>query len=340
MISRFLYLGYHLKNLDKSKVALFIKHVQEEKGKAKWSIWADIIWSSLRYKISILEYFQFGFFRFGSVDRRSWAGTGYMYEYQRKMNPVSARKILDDKRLFYEEYRKFFVHKVYSAETFFNDENIFDQLKDSFSGKCVLKESDGKCGAQVRILKLDTISSHQELKELLIEGGFDMIEEFIVQHHEMMKLSPSAVNTVRIFTQLNKNNEVEILGCRQRISINSSVDNLAAGNVAAPIDPVDHMINGKGVFSDITKEPLAHHPVTGTAIVGFKIPFWSECLQLAKDAALHNTSNRSIGWDIVVTDTGPGLIEGNHDWCKLVWQLPVNKGMKRVLDKHLKELRN
>jgi hypothetical protein len=39
----------------------------------------------------------------------------------------------------------------------------------------------------------------------------------------------------------------------------------------------------------------------------------------------------------VVTEQGPGLIEGNHDWCKLVWQLPVNKGLKPILENHLAE---
>lgn len=56
-----------------------------------------------------------------------------------------------------------------------------------------------------------------------------------------------------------------------------------------------------------------------------------ECFQLAKDAALKHPHNRSIGCDIVVTVDGPGLIEGNHDWCKLVWQLPVNQGLKSLL---------
>jgi hypothetical protein len=61
---------------------------------------------------------------------------------------------------------------------------------------------------------------------------------------------------------------------------------------------------------------------------------------LAKEAALFDKSNRSIGWDIVVTETGPGLIEGNHDWCKLVWQLPVLKGLKPVLERHLEEFKS
>ena len=71
--------------------------------------------------------------------------------------------------------------------------------------------------------------------------------------------------------------------------------------------------------------------------MGFQVPYWQECIQLAKYAALLHSENRSIGCDIVVTETGPGLIQGNHDWCKLVWQLPVGKGLKPILEKHLSE---
>ena len=34
---------------------------------------------------------------------------------------------------------------------------------------------------------------------------------------------------------------------------------------------------------------------------------------MVKEAALMYPANRSIGWDIVVTEDGPGFIEGNHD---------------------------
>jgi hypothetical protein len=71
--------------------------------------------------------------------------------------------------------------------------------------------------------------------------------------------------------------------------------------------------------------------------VGFQVPFWPELIDMAKKAALHVPENRSIGWDIAVTENGPELIEGNHDWCKLVWQLPVKKGMKSVLEGYLSD---
>jgi hypothetical protein len=43
--------------------------------------------SVFRFNISILEYFQFGFAEKTNLERKEWAGTGYMYDYQLKMNP-------------------------------------------------------------------------------------------------------------------------------------------------------------------------------------------------------------------------------------------------------------
>ena len=145
------------------------------------------------------------------------------------------------------------------------------------------------------------------------------------------------MNTVRIFTQLTQNNEVTILGCRLRISVNSFVDNMAAGNIAAPIDEITGKINGVGVYSDITKIDEMFHPVTKTKIIDFEVPFWPEIIDLVKNIAILHPENKSIGWDIVITENGPGILEGNHDWCKLVWQLPVKKGMKVILKTMINE---
>ena len=149
-----------------------------------------------------------------------------------------------------------------------------------------------------------------------------------------MELSPSGLNTVRIITQL-ADDKVEYLGARLRISVNSPVDNLAAGNLAAPIDMRTGTVNGPGIYSDITKSQKSVHPVTGKPIEGFVIPFWREVVDLAEKAALHTPQNKSVGWDIAVTSEGPELIEGNHNWCKLLWQLPVRQGLKHELERYL-----
>lgn len=332
MIKRVLYLGYYIKQLDRAKFSLFLNYTAKLTGKSKAFLITDVLTSVFRYDISLLEYFQFGFFEKDDGARKKWAGTGYMYEYQKIMNPPSKRDILNDKTLFYKNYKDFFKHHVYTLDELKSDSVNPEKLWEHPT--IVLKETEGKCGlgtAFVRSADYDT----QSLIAYMSDKGFDLAETFVQQHPELNRLSPSGVNTVRIFTQLNARDEVEILGCRQRISVDSPVDNLAAGNLAAPIDETTGLINDSAVYSDITKPPEEKHPVTGVPINGFQVPYWPECLSLAKRAALRHPQNRSIGWDIVVTPNGPGLIEGNHDWCKLVWQLPVHQGLRHILESHI-----
>jgi hypothetical protein len=251
-----------------------------------------------------------------------------MYEYQKIMNPVKSRIILDDKREFYVYYKNFFRHKVFSlSELVENPEKLKGLLENT---KLVFKASNGKCGKSVQVIETKELLQIDVI-EFMKKNKFDMVETFIFQHTNMDRLSPSGVNTIRIFTQLDSKNNVEILGCRLRISIDSHVDNLAAGNAAAAVDENTGIIYLPAVFSDITKEPISVHPITKCEIVGFQVPYWKECVELVKEAAILYPQNRSIGWDIVITENGPGLIEGNHDWCKLLWQLPVNQGLKHLL---------
>ena len=334
---RFIYFAYYIKKLDWKSFKKFSSYVFETTKVSPFGLYLAIFRDSIRYNISILEYFQFGFRDLSDKEKSTWAGTGYMYEFQKAMNPIGSREILDDKTLFYKKYKKYFKHHALATEEILsNPETVNEML--SFP-KIVLKESNGKCGLGTFFLDTENLDA-DNLHQIMKTEGYDLAESYIVQHHDLNRLSPSGVNTVRIFTQLDANNEVVILGCRQRISIDSPVDNLAAGNIAAPIDEQTGLINGPGVYSDITKTPETVHPITKTEIIGFQVPFWKECVELAKSAALEFPENRSIGWDIVVTENGPGLIEGNHDWCKLVWQLPINKGMKSILQEHWDRYQN
>lgn len=312
----------------------FMEHVHKTKGTPTPLLWARMSHSVFKYNISLLEYFQFRFFDKEENEKSEWAGTGYMYEYQLIMNPKSSRDILDDKTKFYKAYRDFFVHDVADLEDLKKQPALADKILANPAGKLVFKVADGKCGAQV-LIKPTKEFAIKSLLDFMAKEGYDLVEAFLLQHPELNKLSPSAVNTVRIFTQLNAKNEVELLGCRQRISVNSPVDNMAAGNLAAPIDDHTGIVNGPGVYSDITKSDEETHPITGVPIRGFQVPFWKETIEMVEAAALAHPENRSIGWDIVITEKGPGLIEGNHDWCKLLWQLPVKQGLKNKLEKHL-----
>jgi hypothetical protein len=320
--------------MDKAKYRKFAQHVQQANGWSAVGIAARAVYAVLRYNISLLEYFQFRFYDLPHEERKKWAGTGYMYEYQLLMNPKKHRRFLEDKRVFLQKFSDFVHHQHISLDALRQDKALSRALFINASGKLVLKSHDGQCGRGVEVVEVHTLDEDR-LIEHLERTGNDLVEEYIVQHPDLMRLSPAGLNTVRIFTQLNQRNEVEILGCRLRITINSHVDNMAAGNIAAPIDTQTGKVTGPGVYSDITKADEVVHPVTHVPIVGFQVPFWQETIEMVQRAALSFTDCRSIGWDIAITEKGPELIEGNHNWCKLLWQLPVKQGMKSELQKYL-----
>jgi len=333
MLKRIIYLGYYVKELDKKKFSKFFKYVNYEYRIGRVKLMLDVLRSSIKYNISLLDYFYFKFYSLDDLERKKYAGTGFMYEYQLIMNPKNHRDILENKFLFFDNYDRFIQHKAIRKNDLINSIESTDEWLMK-SNKIVLKSSNGQCGEGIEVLNLKELD-RQDFVKRLEKTSNDMIEEFIVQHNELMKLSASGLNTIRIFTQLDDKGEVDILGARLRITIDSYVDNLAAGNIAAPIDVVTGNVNGPGVYSDITKNDEENHPISNTKIVGFTIPYWFDSLQMVKEAALLHPQNKSIGWDVAITNNGPELLEGNHNWCKLLWQLPVKKGLKSSLDKYL-----
>jgi hypothetical protein len=310
--------------------------VSKKYNRSKFRIWQEVFKDSIKLNVSILDYFLFRFYEIPPKEKETFAGTGYMYEYQLLMNPKSTREIMDNKLVFLSEYKDFVKHSFASLSDFENEMPNAQNLLKGKDSKIVLKNSRGQCGNGIEVRRASDFNSKTVVSRLK-ETQNDFVEEFVDQHDQLNKLSPSGLNTVRIITQLDKNNEVKYLGARLRITVNSEVDNLAAGNLAAPIDLDSGIVSGPGVYSDITKSDEEIHPVTGERILGFQVPFWPEIIFMTKQAASLNKMNRSIGWDVAVTNKGPELIEANHDWCKWLWQLPVKQGLKPILEKHREE---
>lgn len=328
-IRRILYLFYYLKESDWKELERFLRYASESSGKLKINIILDSVLSVVRYNISFKDYYCFRFYDRCRSERSEWAGTGFMYEYQLRMNPKGSRELLENKVQFLKHYKLFIKRKSLHISDFKADMLILNDMLLNPSGRLVLKGSRGQVGAEVEVVNSERYTP-LKLLSYMKQKNYDLIEEFVIQHSALDNLSPSGLNTVRIITQLD-NDEIVFLAARLRISVNSPVDNMAAGNIAAPVDLKSGTVTGPGVFSDITKNSVLVHPVTGKEIEGFIIPHWEKVLELAAIAARNASGNKSVGWDIAVTKDGAELIEGNHNWCKLLWQLPVNRGLKGEL---------
>jgi hypothetical protein len=127
------------------------------------------------------------------------------------MNPKSERHIVHNKLKFLEIYAPFIKHSHATLADLQAHNNSVAKVLHNKSGKIVLKSIFVECGIRIEVISVRDLDSQAIIKRLAATGN-DFVEECVVQHRDLIRLSPSEVNTLRIVTQLNNNDEVEILG--------------------------------------------------------------------------------------------------------------------------------
>lgn len=335
MLNRFIYLGYHILKTPRKDFYRIFHHIKKEKNISSLYLYRDILFCSLRYNISLSDYFKLRFFNIPHDQRKDYAGSGFMYQYHMLMNPRGHRDVLENKIKFLDHFKEFAGREWSTYEKLVADEELISKFLNNKNGKVVLKNSKGQAGKEVMVFDSRTASS-KDLLKTMVEHNYDLIEEFVVQHDVLMKIAPKGLNTIRIITQLHKG-KIDIIGTSLRFSVEKDVDNISVGGLVVLIDTDSGLVTGPGYYTDATKSSVEKHPLTQEPLDGFIIPFWQQCVDLVKKAQLLTPENHSIGWDIAVTKNGPILIEGNHNWNTGVWQLPLQKGMKPVLLQYLND---
>lgn len=319
------YFLFYLKFAKWKKLSIDLKIASDQSKKSRKWIIIDMIKSAYIFGTAFNEYFYFRFFEKTDEEKNRYAGSELMYEFQLMMNPKKDRYLVSDKSVFLKEYEPFVKRQWVSIGKDTNEPDLQKLIICSPKHKIVLKNARGMAGGQIKVL---TYSKDFQILKYAISHKLDLAEEFVVQHSELSRLAPSSLNTIRIISWLLKSGEVKILGACLRASIDAEIDNMSVGGFAAPVDVTTGIVVGPGVFLTLARPELYAHPITKVELIGFQIPFWNNVINFVIEAAKHRPVLRSVGWDVGISTDGPVLIEGNHNWGKILWQLPYNKGMK------------
>lgn len=260
------------------------------------------------------------------------------------MNDKGTKKKIDDKSQFRIYFKKFTgFSEVFDTK---NKQKLLDWLHENEIYQLVIKDPLGTLGKSVVFLTYDPNSqifnyqgkvySLNELFSKFSVKGSLYVEPRIFQHSVIQRLAPSAINTIRIITIVNSNGDVDIISATFRISVNSETDNFSTGNLAAAVDISTGIVISPGIkrlaaCSDI----YVSHPVTGQKILGFQIPHWEMVKEIVKEAAVVFPQVRTVGWDVAILEDRPIIIEGNPSWNKGAPQIPLDKGIKPILDTYL-----
>lgn len=151
--------------------------------------------------------------------------------------------------------------------------------------------------------------------------NYVVVEEEIHQHEEVSKLSLNSVNTLRVITARDENDNISIPFVVSRISIGDSYkDNTSEGGAWCLLSKdgtVEH-----DYFSNVPiLKTFSENPYTGFKFKNFKFPFFEEAKNLCQAAALR-CDNHLIGWDVAITKNGPCIIEANDSPGPALMQAP------------------
>lgn len=305
MINKIKYLIKRIFNMNFSGFFNTIKRIKIKSNKSYIYIFIDIIYCGIKYMAGYTDYETFEFYNMNKKQRKNVITRGINNKFIKILNNENYMKLIDNKILFNIIYKEFLKRDWLDLRKT-SEKNFEKYIK---TKKIIIaKPIDLSCGKNIEKIEYSENQNLEKLYKKLKENKQYLIEDYVIQHEDMMKLYPKSVNTLRIVTIL-KNNIPQIAFTAIRIgSKNNIVDNFNSGGLFTTVDK-DGIIRKSAI--DKKGNIYENHPDTNTKIIGFKIPFFKEAIEFSKKLALITPQIRYTGWDICITENGPLVIEGN-----------------------------
>jgi len=222
-------------------------------------------------------------------------------------------------------------------------------------GAVVLKPLTGSQGRGIFVLKAqaDTLTRNgKAIRAEQLRSSFEdldnyLVSEYVRQHDYASAIFPRTPNSIRIVTMWDdEEGKPFVAGAVHRFGTSASdpVDNWTRGGLSASIDL------GTGRMGTAGAKPVggrlmldARHPETQMPIEGVVIPYW----ETIKTQILHMAASVPflpyIGWDLIVTESGFKVIEGNNCPDILLFQIHgpmlTDGRIRRFYEKRLALLR-
>ena len=191
-------------------------------------------------------------------------------------------------------------------------------------GRWAFKVIDGECGEGIYLVAVRDgrfAASGQEydlegFARSVLKDGRWLIQPVVEQHDALKAFGTRSVNTIRAVTIQGRSGAISVFNAFLRLGADaeSFVDNRAMGGFGVGIELETGKLMRYGYQHDAFGIKAERHPLSGIVFEGYQLPFWRETMELIRNAHRQFYELQSIGWDVVITPTGPVLLEGNDDW--------------------------
>ena len=182
-------------------------------------------------------------------------------------------------------------------------------------------------GEEREKLFADILAENEANKKLYLRGKENsmILEEVLVQIPELATIHPESVNGVRV-TTVRVGDKVNIFYPWFKIGRHGQfLTSAVFGTLDACIDAEKGIVFTPGCSE--SNERFDVHPDTGVPILGFQIPKWKELIETVTELAMKIDTVHYVGWDMVLTEKGWVLMEGNFSG-DFMWQFCMQRGTK------------
>ena len=239
----------------------------------------------------------------------------YFQQYYER-SPIKLPRLLAynvKERIILVDGSKWVSREIVDQETTLDIINYL--LANSKTGSIFIKPIIGTEGRGIyKISRQNKRIQHEIIKELHedITSRSFIFQDEVIQNKELDRLNPSCTHTIRIDTFKEPGKDPEILSALIRLcKAGGYVANTRTGGFYVGINLEDGALKKTG-FPKFTKGSLLYkiHPETGEVFEGFKLPYFQDVIRCAIEAA-NWLPKALVGWDFVISDNGPVLLEGN-----------------------------
>ena len=308
-------------------------------GKKKICLFLDIIKCMIRYKAGYNDYVIFEFWDLNHKQRDTYLTRFRSKKFIEFMNDPAYDKYFDDKVVFNE------VFKDYIGREFIDlDISSVEEVADFCSRKTEVfaKMKNLSCGKGCEKLQTADFENVDNFVKYIMDKGFGTIEDVVKNHPDIDKLYPFSVNTMRMITFLDSKGKGHCVFSVFKMGINGRVvDNFG---LHGPVD----IETGEFLYPAHSGDTTAgvhytEHPYSHIPLLGYKVPYIRQAVEMVEKAATVIPQVRYVGWDVAITPQGPVIIEGNnycaHDFWQLPGQTPNGIGIIPTIEKIIPEFK-
>lgn len=287
--------------------------ISTQRGGCTIRYFLDGISCGYRHGASPENYKVLRFYEIKENERETYLTSGRSVKADRELNRLMTEednRTMARKSLFYKKYDGIIKRQwCYVPEISFHAFSAFLKGKEVVIGK----PDRGIMGHGIEKIKVAEIVDLEAFYQKCQQEHM-LLEECILQHDLLEKISPGCVSTIRMNVARDQKGKIHLVGaCLKGGRTGAVADNFHSGGVAYPVDLSTGRIVGPGRNNTEIKDYVVH-PGSGKRMLGFSVPNWDKVLELVDMAMKQMPHVGYVGWDIAITPEGCELVEGNCHW--------------------------